>query len=81
MITWKRKGPKGCFKTFHNDRVVLLERAKAPYDQLWLMHEPDGAGGLSTNVIFGKTSEQAQRGATALLLRQKPGTAELLDAP
>jgi hypothetical protein len=44
------------------------------------MHEPDGAGGLSTSVIFGKTSEQAQRGATALLLRQKPGTAKMLSA-
>ena len=78
VVAWKRKGPKGCYRTVHEGRIVLLEKAKAPYDQLWLMHEPDGAGGLSTNVIFGKTSEQAQRGATALLLRQKPGTAKLL---
>jgi hypothetical protein len=80
MTDWKRKGPKGCYRSTHEGRIVLLERAKAPYDQLWLMHEPDGAGGLSTSVIFGKTSEDAQRGATALLLRQKPGTAKLLSA-
>jgi hypothetical protein len=80
VITWKRKGPKGCYRAIHEGRIILLEKAKAPYGQLWLMHEPDGAGGLSTSVVFGKTSEQAQRGATALLLRQKPGTAKLLSA-
>jgi hypothetical protein len=80
MIAWKRKGPKGCYRTVHEGRIVLLERAKAPYNQLWFMHEPDGAGGLSTSTIFGKTSEDAQRGATALLLRQKLGTAKMLSA-
>ncbi len=80
MITWKRKGPKGCYRTVHEGRIVLLERAKAPYNQLWFMHEPDGAGGLSTSTIFGQTSEDAQRGATALLLQQKPGTVKLLSA-
>jgi hypothetical protein len=80
VITWKRKGPKGCYRTVHEGRIVLLERAKAPYNQLWFMHEPDGAGGLSTSTIFGQTSEDAQRGATALLLQQKPGTVKLLSA-
>jgi hypothetical protein len=81
IITWKRKGPKGCYRTVHEGRIVLLERAKAPYENLWLMHEPDGAGGLSSHTLFAKTSDGAQRTATALLLRQKPGTAKLLGVP
>lgn len=80
MITWQRKGPKGCYRAVHEGRVVLLERAKAPYESLWLMHEPDGAGGLSSHTLFAKDTKGAQRTATALLLRQKPGTAEMLRA-
>jgi hypothetical protein len=67
MTTWKRKGPKGCYRTVHEGRIVLLERARPPTDTFWLLHRPDGKGGLTTETLYAKTVEAALRTADALL--------------
>lgn len=68
MITWKRKGPKGCYRTVHEGRIVLLERARPPAGEFWLLHRPDGKGGLTTETLYGPTTEVALKTADALLL-------------
>jgi hypothetical protein len=67
MIEWKRKGPKGCYRTVHEGRVVLLERARPPAEVMWLLHRPDGKGGLTTETLYAKTTEMALKTADALL--------------
>jgi hypothetical protein len=66
-MNWKRKGPKGCYRAKHNGRVVLLERAKAPYLNFWLLHQPDGKGGLTTDTLFAETVEDALKLAESVL--------------
>ncbi len=70
MITWKRKGPKGCYRTVHEGRIILLERAHPPTDTFWLLHRPDGKGGLTTETLYATTTEAALKTADALLLER-----------
>ena len=67
MMTWKRKGPKGCYRAVHEGRIVLLERARAPMGKFWLLHRPDGKGGIVSDSLYGPTTDLAQRTAEALL--------------
>jgi hypothetical protein len=46
---------------------VLLERAKTPYSDFWLLHQPDGKGGLTTETLFAKVVEDAWKLAEAIL--------------
>lgn len=66
-ITWKRKGPKGCYRTVHEGRIVLLERIRPPADRFWFLHQPDGQGGIVSDTLYGPTNELAFKTATALL--------------
>lgn len=67
MTTWKRKGPKGCYRKTHKDRTVLLERTRPPTETLWLLHRPDGKGGLMTDTLYATTTELALRTADVML--------------
>ncbi len=67
MIEWKRKGPKGCYRTVHEGRIILLERARPPAEVVWLLHRSDGQGGLVTDTLYGPTVEVALQTADALL--------------
>ncbi len=69
MTTWKRKGPKGCYRTVHEGRIVLLERTRPPTETFWLLHRPDGNGGLTTKTLYATTTEAALKTADALLGR------------
>ena len=71
-LTWKRKGPKGCYRAVHEGRIVLLERAKAPAEMFWLLHQPDGKGGIVSDTLYAETVENAWKTAEATLA----GTAE-----
>lgn len=66
-IAWKRKGPKGCYRAVHEGRIILLERAKAPAEMFWLLHQPDGKGGIVSDTLYGPTNETAFRTADAML--------------
>ena len=67
MMTWKRKGPKGCYRAVHEGHIVLLERARAPARMFWLLHRPDGKGGIVSDSLYGPTTDLAQQTAEALL--------------
>ena len=71
-ITWKRKGPKGCYRAVHEGRIVLLERARAPMGKFWLLHRADGKGGIVSDTLYAETVENAWKTAEATLA----GTAE-----
>lgn len=71
MITWKRKGPKGCYRTVHEGRVVFLERIRSPAEMFWFLHRPDSKGGIVSDTLYGPTNEAAFRTADALLLGEK----------
>ena len=67
MTTWKRKGPKGCYRKTHDGRTVLLERARPPAEVMWLLHRPDGKGGIVSDTLYGPTTEAALKTADAIL--------------
>ena len=67
IIAWKRKGPKGCYRAIHEGRIVLLERARAPMGKFWLLHRPDGKGGIVSDTLYAETVENAWKTAEATL--------------
>ena len=70
MTTWKRKGPKGCYRAIHEGRIVLLERARPPFEKLfWLLHAPE-PGGYVTHTLAAETREDVFKLAEAMLTRR-----------
>ena len=76
-LTWKRKGPKGCYRAVHEGRIVLLERARAPMGKFWLLHRADGKGGIVSDTLYAETVENAWKTAEATLA----GTAQKIVDP